>query len=143
MPNKGDSFTIELKPAHMKWGIYRYTYTRDHIRGEGYIPIPRTYARQYHIYNSNKSEAETEYESCSADGIFHGILLAQGCSRKGDVYAKQFAEKGHLKGIGIWYRKVNAQVGDYVHVEWISKNKIVLQYIRRIHHMKYHNEGNH
>ena len=35
MPNKGDSFTIELKPAHMKWGIYRYTYTRDHIRGKG------------------------------------------------------------------------------------------------------------
>ena len=93
MPNKGDSFTIELKPAHMKWGIYRYTYTRDHIRGKGIFRYLGLMQDNIISITVIKSEAETEYESCSADGIFHGILLAQGCSRKGDVYAKQFAEK--------------------------------------------------
>ena len=49
----GDTYTVELKNAHLEWGIHRYKYTRNRIYGEGYIQIPRSHARRLAIYNSN------------------------------------------------------------------------------------------
>lgn len=128
MPTVGDSFIITLRPSHLGWGTYRYTDTRDPIYGEGYIPIPRRYAQAYSIYNSNQYLANTQYNCTSADGYFNGILLAQGCTRAGDIYAKQFAEEGNLKGIGDWYAHVHAQVGDHVRVTWNSSTAVEIEH---------------
>lgn len=116
MPRAGDTFTVTLKPSHLGWGTYRYTNTRDPIYGEGYIKIPRQYAERFDIFNDNHPTANSRYHCVAVNGDYSGILLAQGCSSAGDVYAKQFAEKGNLKGIGDWYRSVGAQVGGEVRV---------------------------
>ena len=116
MPRAGDTFTVTLKPSHLGWGTYRYTDTRDPIYGEGYIKIPRQYAERFGIFNDNHPTANPRYRCVAVNGCYSGILLAQGCSCAGDVYAKQFAEEGNLKGIGNWYRSVGAQVGGEVRV---------------------------
>lgn len=116
MPRAGDTFTVTLKPSHLGWGTYRYTNTRDPIYGEGYIKIPRQYAERFDIFNDNHPTANPRYRCAAVNGRYSGILLAQGCSSAGDVYAKQFAEAGNLKGIGNWYRSVGAQVGGEVRV---------------------------
>ena len=59
MANTGNTYTITLKEAHLKWGIHRYTFTRDRIYGEGYLLIPIEYARLYNIYNSNATSGAT------------------------------------------------------------------------------------
>lgn len=128
MPKTGDTFVIELKPSHLGWGIYRYTATRDPIYGEGYIPIPRRDAERYGIFNSNDSTANTRYYCVSYDGFYKGVLLAQGCSEAGDIYAKQFAEERNLKGVGSWYASVKAQVGDHVRVTWTAPDAIEIEH---------------
>jgi len=99
MPKAGDSFIVTLKPSHLGWGIYRYTDTRDPIYGEGYIQIPRQYAEKFGIFNYNHPAENSRYHFTAVNGQYSGTLLAQGCSRAGDVYAKQFAEEKNLKGI--------------------------------------------
>lgn len=132
MPKAGDTFVVELKPSHLGWGIYRYTDTRDPIYGEGYIPIPRRYAKKYDIFNSNDYTANTRYYCSSSDSFYNGVLLAQGCSTAGDVYAKQFAEEGNLKGIGSWYASVKSQVGDHVRVTWVAPDVIKIEHFQQI-----------
>lgn len=128
MPQAGNSFIVELKPSHLGWGTYRNTNTREPIYGEGYIKIPLMYARSYNIYNSNQPGANTLYTCHALNGVFSGILLAQGCSNAGDIYAKQFAEEGSLKGIGNWYQSVVAQVGRYVEVVFKSPTSLTIRY---------------
>lgn len=128
MPRAGDTFTVTLKPSHLGWGTYRYTNTRDPIYGEGYIKIPRQYAERFDIFNDNHPTANPRYRCVAVNGDYSGILLAQGCSYAGDVYAKQFAEEGNLKGIGNWYRSVGAQVGGEVRVTFTSPNSLEIEY---------------
>lgn len=129
MPKVGDTFVVALKPSHLGWGTYRYTDTRNPIYGEGYIKIPRNYAERFDIYNDNHPTANPRYYCTAINGIYSGILLAQGCSRAGDIYAKQFAEEGNLKGIGNWYRSVGAQVGGRVKVTFISSDSLEIEYL--------------
>ena len=129
MPRAGDIFTVTLKPSHLGWGTYRYTDTRDPIYGEGYIKIPRQYAERFGIFNDNHPTANPRYRCVAVNGRYSGILLAQGCSCAGDVYAKQFAEEGNLKGIGNWYRSVGAQVGGEVRVTFTSSNSLEIEYL--------------
>lgn len=124
----GQSFVVEIKPAHIGWGTYRYTNTRDPIYGEGYIKIPREYAHEFGIFNDNHPHANPRYYCHALNGSFNGVLLAQGCNTAGDPYAKQFAEEGNLKGIGDWYRSVNAQVGGHVEVVFTSSNSLTIRY---------------
>ncbi len=131
MPKKGDSFIVILKSAHLGWGTYRHTDTRDPIYGEGYIQIPRKYAESFHIYNVNQPGANTRYFCTAVNGYFSGVLLAQGCSKAGDVYAKQFAEEGNLKGIGSWYKSVGAVEGGKVRVTFTSFNSLAIEYLGR------------
>lgn len=129
MPKAGDTFTVILKPSHLGWGTYRYTDSRDPIYGEGYIKIPRNYAISFGIYNSNNPSANPRYKCKAINGTFSGVLLAQGCGQKGDIYAKQFAEEGNLKGLGYWYRSVNAQVGGQVKVTFTSADSLTIEYL--------------
>ncbi len=129
MPKAGDSFVVKLKKSHLGWGIHRYTDTRDPIYGEGYIKIPKKYAEKFGIFNSNQSDADPQYKCTAVNGHYSGTLLAQGCSKAGDVYAKQFAEEGNLKGIGSWYESVKAQEGGQVKVTFTSSDSLEIEYL--------------
>ena len=132
MANTGNTYTITLKEAHLKWGIHRYTFTRDRIYGEGYLLIPIEYARLYNIYNSNATSGNDVlgvniFNCTSKDGIFKAQLKAQGCSRAGNQYAKQFSANDNLKAIGSWFSSIGAQVGDKVKITWTSPTDIVIE----------------
>ena len=129
MPQAGDTFVVTIKPSHLGWGTFRYTDSREPVYGEGYIKIPRKYAKKFDIFNKNHPTANTEYYCNAVNGHFSGVLLAQGCKEAGDIYAKQFAELRNLKGIGDWYRSVSAQVGRQVRVTFTSENSVEIQYI--------------
>ena len=133
MPNRGDYYEVKLKASHLGWGNYRYTNTRPTIYGEGYIKIPLRVAKSLEIFNSNLQGdmlGINIFNCYSSDGLYRGQLKAQGCNRAGDVYAKQFAENGYLRGIGTWYRNCQAKIDDYVRVEWISETDVVITLIR-------------
>lgn len=133
MAHAGDSYTEQLQPAHLGWGNHRYTNTRDIIYGEGYIPIPKYYARAYDIFNSNHSPVGLGFNlfnASSLDGYLDNItLLAQGSSTAGDIYAKQFSVRGNLKIIGAWYESQNATPNDSIRVTWTSPTHIILELI--------------
>lgn len=131
MAHTGDSYIASLSKSHLKWGVHRYTYTREPIIGEGYIPIPKKYAREFNILNSNGTPSGDTYglnlfRFSTEDGLFSGTLKAQGCSNAGDIYAKQFAGNGDLKMLGKWYDAINASVGTRIKVTWISATDIIL-----------------
>ncbi|AEO12429.1 hypothetical protein SAMN05428976_10925 [Clostridium sp. USBA 49] len=129
----GNSYTIQLKPSHLGWGDYRYTNTRDIIYGEGYIPLPKPYAKAFNIFNSNYSATGLGYNlfrASSVDGFLNNVtLLAQGSSTAGDIYAKQFSVHGNLKMIGAWYASQNATTNNLVRVTWTSPTDILLEII--------------
>lgn len=129
MPKRGDTFVVTLEASHLGWGTHRHTNTRDRINGEGYIKIPRQYAEEYCIYNDNHPTSDPRYFCTAVNGSFSGVLLAQGCSKAGDIFAKQFAEKGNLKGIGSWYKSVGAELGGKVRVTFTSLNSLEIEYI--------------
>lgn len=129
----GDSYIKLLRPSHLRWGTYRNTNTRNRISGEGYIPLPKPYAREFNIFNSNYSSIGLGYNlfyASSTDGFLNSVpLLAQGCSSAGDIYAKQFSVKGDLRMIGAWYASQNATTNNSVKVTWTSPTEILLEII--------------
>ena len=132
MARKGDTYVVELKRTHLEWGIHRYTFTRDRIYGEGYLPIPARYARNYEIYNANFTGnrdvlGENIFYCRSVDGFLECRMKAQGCSRAGDCYAKQFSVDDNLKALGAWYEHVGATVGDRVRVTWTSEYDMIIE----------------
>lgn len=131
MPSAGDSFTITLKQTHLEWGTHRYTSSRDKIYGEGYIPIPSHVAHRLNIFNSNyhaEGLGLNLYNCISSDGFFEGTLKAGGCSRAGDIHAKQFHGSGNLKALGAWFARCNAQIGDQVKVTWTSPTDLIIEH---------------
>ncbi len=133
MADANDSFVVELKEAHLNWGQYRNTDSREFIEGEAYIPIPKTYALQYSIFNSNHNQSGLGYNlfrASSEDGYLQNVmLLAQGSSSAGEEYAKQFSVQGNLQRIGDWYRNQNARPGDFVRVVWRNPEEVLLTII--------------
>ncbi|MEA4986947.1 MAG: hypothetical protein VB095_02730 [Anaerovorax sp.] len=129
----GNSYMKELKASHLGWGDYRYTDSRPVVYGEAYIPIPKHCAINYSIFNSNhypEGLGNNIFYAYSKDGYFNKVeLLAQGCSRAGDKYAKQFSVRGDLKALGGWFQYRNAQIGSKVTVTWISPTEIELDII--------------
>ena len=127
MPNTNDRFTTELKDAHLGWGTHRGTGTRTIIQGEAYLQIPKAEATRLNIYNSNQTNANTEYTCSTSDNFLtHEILKASGSTQAGDIYAKQFAGSDDLKLLGTWFAHINAQVGDRIDILWTSPTNILL-----------------
>ena len=134
MANTGDYYTITLKEAHLNWGGHRNTGSRDYIAGEAYLPIPRQYAENFDIVNSNATGGRDIYgqnlfKFHTADGFLDGDLKAQGCSEAGDVFAKQFSVQGDLKPLGTWYDYIGATPGTQIRVDWIAPDEIELSVI--------------
>jgi len=129
----GNSYTVEIKQAHLEWGSHRHTNTRGIVYGEGYIHIPSEYASHFNIFNSNYNNGADVlginiFNCSSVDGFFNNTRLkAAGCSRGGNTHAKQFQGNRNLKAIGDWYHHVGAQVGDIVKVTWTSPNDILIE----------------
>lgn len=83
MARPGNSYEITLKQPHLEWGSHRYTNSRGIVYGEGYIPIPANVAYSFDIYNQNGTggrdiPGENIFYCSSADGLYKGILRAQG-----------------------------------------------------------------
>lgn len=134
MAKRGDCYEVELIASHLGWGEYRHTNTRPTVQGEGYIKIPALKAKSFKIYNSNLQGDELGiniFNCSSSDGLFRAQLKAQGSSEAGNVYAKQFAQNGNLRGIGRWYKDIGADIGDYVSVKWVSDTDIEISLIKR------------
>lgn len=133
MARRGDTFTVELGNSQIAWGTYRNPTNRELIHGEGYIPIPKKYSVEFEIFNSNNVRTGLGYNEfyvSSRDGFLNNeILLAQGCSSAGDIYAKNFSIKGDLKRLGSWFAYSGASVGSRVEVEFISETEIILDII--------------
>lgn len=132
MATAGNSYTIVLKKAHLEWGVHRYTGSRGIVYGEGYIPIPATYARAFNLLNQNGTNytdilGKNLFNCVSSDGLFAGVLRAQGNSGAGDIYAKQLSGDGDLKALGDWFYAVGANVGDKVKVLWTSPTDVVIE----------------
>lgn len=132
MANAGDSYAVTLTRAPLEWGTHRYTGSRNRIYGEGYIPIPSDVAHKYDLYNGNGTGKRdilgvNLFRCVSVDGVYSGVLRAQGCNRAGDIYAKQFSADGNLKAIGSWYASMGADIGDKVRVTWISPTNIEIE----------------
>lgn len=135
MAKKGDCFEITLNESHYDWGEHRYTGSRTKRPGEGYIPIPAACAREYKLYNGNKTASkdvlgENIFNCRSTDGKFCGVIKSQGCGEEGDIYAKQFAGNNDLRAIGTWYKEAGASIGDRVKVEFVSPTDIEITLIR-------------
>ncbi|WP_321469630.1 hypothetical protein [Halarcobacter sp.] len=127
MPKKGDSVTTTLKDAHLKWGSHRYTNSRKTIYGEGYLQVPRKEAKNLNLHNSNKVNANNIYKVSTSDGYLKDVdFKAQGCMRKGDIYAKQLSASGDLKVLGDWYSHIGATKGDQIEIKWTSPTDILL-----------------
>lgn len=133
MAQIGDAYTIPLKQAHLNWGEHRNPTNRGAISGEGYIPIPRNFAENFGVFNSNYTQNGFGYNlfhASSTDGFLNNVtLLAQGCSTAGDIYAKQFSVQGNLQTIGDWYKNCNASPSNLVSVSWTSPTTILLEII--------------
>lgn len=134
MANAGDTYTVELKASHLGWGTHRYTDTRPQIKGERYLPIPRNAAKNFNIFNSNATGGrdilgQNIFNCSSNDGVFVAVLKAQGCSKKGDVFAKQFSVNNNLRALKAWYDHIDAEIGTFVRVTWTSPTDIVLERI--------------
>lgn len=133
MPNTGNSFIVPLTQAQVEWGTFRNPTNRNPIQGEGYIAIPRRWAKAYGIFNSNNGQTGlgyNEFVANSSDGfIVNEILLAQGDVKAGDPYAKNFAIKGDLKRLGAWFGYVGATTSNSVKVTFTSPTKVLLEII--------------
>lgn len=134
MAKAGDSYIVTLEKAHLEWGTHRYTGSRPQIYGEGYLHIPRQVAKAFSLYNSNNTGGADVwgvniFKCKSKDGLYNGVLKAQGNSRQGDVYAKQFSGNNDLQALGSWYSAMGAQIGDMVKVLWISPTDILIELI--------------
>lgn len=132
MANVGDTFIVELNRSQLEWGTFRFTGSRGLRYGEGYLKIPKPYARAYRLFNNNHTGGndilgENIFHATSVDGLFNGPLRSEGCTSAGDPLAKQFAGDKNLMALGYWYAQTNAQVGDRVRITFTSATNIVLE----------------
>ena len=125
MARAGDHYTVELKASHLDWGGYRHSQTRNTIKGEGYVPIPKSAAVKYNILIGST------YTAVFEDGFPTFRVRAAGNSKAGDIYAKQFQGDGDLKAFGNWFIDMNAKIGDYVIVTFLDEGTINFELISK------------
>lgn len=131
MAQTGNRYVIELNRSQLGWGEERHTGSRTPREGEAYLAIPRPKAKAYNLYNSNKTKGldilgENIFNCTSTDGFLSCEFKSQGCTEKGDVYAKQFSSNDNLTILGNWYKHMHAKVGDKVEVYFLSPSDIQL-----------------
>ena len=132
MPKAGDRLNVFFNSeAPLPWGTHRYHNSRTRRSGERYIPIPRKEAKRLGLRNSNCGTGFgiNLFNVHSTDGHFSGVLMTAGCSRRGDMYAKQFQGYGNLRALLPWLELHNAQVGDEVQFDWTSTTDIEMKFI--------------
>lgn len=132
MPNAGDELTITFtSQAPLAWGTHRRNHTRVRRSRERYIPIPKREARRLGLCNSNCGNGLgiNIFNVRSTDGVFNGQLKNAGCSRKGDVYAKQFQGYGDLRALEPWLTNHHAQIGDQIRFVWQNSTDIEMTFI--------------
>lgn len=131
MAQAGNTYTVSLKNTHLDWGEYRNPTNRNPIKGEAYIPIPKRYAEEFQIFNSNYKKTGfgfNLFRASSSDGFLQNVpLLAQGCSNAGEIYAKQFSVKSNLKMIGDWYKACGVTPDNSIRVTFTSDIDIMLE----------------
>lgn len=127
MPKKGDLYEVILSETHISWGEHRHTDSREAIRREHFIPIPRAEAKRIGIYNRDRGQGigKNEFYATSTDGIYNGIVKVSGSSSSGDPYAKNISESGNLKGFHEWFCSANIKPGTRIRVEWLSPTEIL------------------
>lgn len=133
MAKAGDTYTVTIEKAHLKWGEHRYTDSRGIVYGEGYIKIPSKVAYNLKLMNNNGTGkkdvlGQNLFKCTSVDGKFSCILRAQG-DQADDRFAKQFAGNKNLKAVGDWYYSIGAKEGDKVKVTWTSSTDVVIELI--------------
>lgn len=133
MATAGDSYTIKLNEAMLRWGTHRYTNSRGQVYGEGYLAIPSTYAYDYHLYNGNYTGNRdilgvNIFNCTSADGYLHCIVKSQG-NQSNSNYGKQFSVNDDLKALGDWYNHIGAVEGDFIRVTFTSPTDVVFEHI--------------
>lgn len=128
MPQTGNHYIATLKKTHVGWGTHRTTLSRPKIKDEGYIPIPSKYAKAFNITNVKNFKVRSNiYKFSTSDGFYKDEhLKASGCSVAGNIYAKNLHGNKNLKLLGIWFKAINAQIGDQIKVEFISPTEILL-----------------
>ena len=136
MADRGNSNEVKVRDAHLGWGTHRHTNSRERRPGEAYIKIPTEYARRFQLLNQNGTNhqdilGKNLFNCTSKDGSYLGQLKAQGCNFGGDIYAKQFSEKGNLKALGTWYEEVGASAGDTIQVTFTSDTDICIELIKK------------
>ena len=55
------------------------------------------------------------------------ILKASGCSRAGNIFAKQFHGSSDLKVLGDWFHHINASIGDRIKILWVTPTDITIE----------------
>lgn len=128
MPHTGNYYIATLKKTHVRWGTHRTTLSRPKIKDEGYIPIPSKYAKAFNITNVNNLKIRSNiYKFSTSDGFFKDEKLkASGSSVAGNIYAKNLHGNNNLKLLGIWFKNIQATIGDQIKVEFVSPEEILL-----------------
>lgn len=131
MARAGDFYIVILEKAHLEWGTHRYTNSRGTVYGEGYIQIPADIAYSLNLLNYNGTGytdilGENLFYCTSADGLFEGVLRAQG-NQSDNRFAKQFSGDKNLKSVGSWYQSIAANIGDRVKVTWTSPTDMIIE----------------
>ena len=134
MARTGDSFIVHLTPSQLGWGDERYTNSRAIRYCEGYLAIPKQYAKAFDLFNSNYTNGKDVlgkniFNCTTNDNFLNCQLKSQGCSKSGDIYAKQFAGNDNLRTLGSWYAHIHANVGDQIEVLFLSPTEIRLTLI--------------
>ena len=83
------------------------------------------------VYNQNGTGGkdiigQNLFYCSSADGLYQGILRAQG-NQDDSRYAKQFSGDKNLKAIGTWFYQTGASIGDRIRVTWSSPTEILIE----------------
>lgn len=122
MAQTGDCYDVIVKESHIDWGLYRHPTNRGAVAGESYVKIPSEAARNFYIVRG------THYTAHFVSDILSFKIKAAGNGPRnnGVQYAKQFEGigLGACKAFTPWYISCNIQVGDIIHVEFISPNDI-------------------
>lgn len=135
MAKAGDRFVATFTTLSQvgQWGEYRKTGTRSPRPDECYIPINASDAGRLKLYNSNNGEGlgKNIFHAHSIKNDFKGDLKMQGCSKAGDIKAKNISVAGNLTGLYEWFQANDAQVDDQVELYWETDTTIRLTFISR------------
>lgn len=111
------SYYVRLLESHIKFGNNDPERAKKR-KDEAYLPIPAQYA---YAYNIKHDEFQCRFENTGENVI----LKATGTQSKRE-YAKNLHGSGNLRILYDWYKKWDAEPGDYVIVKVFTNNYLEL-----------------